>query len=146
MITVYKKSSPHKGMPIETLNDIFFNKNTVELLDERAKEIIAVLDCSEMVNKYTVKSRFDGLALNIDKISTGCKTVLNIIYNPDRIFDIRECGDNALELIYSLPEGNIICDYPLISFDMEKVYVADKKGKREIDSYEALKEWWQNEN
>ena len=36
--------------------------------------------------------------------------------------------------------------YPLISFDMDKVNVCDKKGIREIDSYEELKEWWTGEN
>ena len=71
---------------------------------------------------------------------------MNIIYNPDKIFDIRECGDNALDLIFSLPSGNVYCDYPLISFEMDKVYVSNKKEKRVISSYEELKEWWLDEN
>lgn len=146
MITVYKRRSIPKSMGFVELNDIFFNKYTAELLDNRAGEIIAQIDNSEMVNKYTIKSRFDGLALNIDKISTGCKTVLNILYHPDKVFDIRECGDNALDVIYAMDSGNISCDYPLISFDMESVCVSDKAGKRAIDSYEALKEWWSDEN
>ena len=69
----------------------------------------------------------DGTTLNIDKLSTGCKTALNIMYNPDKIFDIRECGDNALDVIYALPDGNVVCDYPLISFDMSRVNVFEKK-------------------
>ena len=84
--------------------------------------------------------------MNIDKLSTGCKTALNILYNPDKVFDIRECGDNALDVIYALPNGNVYCDYPLISFDMGKVTVRDKKGSRVIDSYDALKEWWTSED
>ena len=93
-----------------------------------------------------IKSRFGGEVLNIDKLSTGCKTLLNIFYNPDIIFDIRECGENALDLIYALPEGNIYCDYPLISFDMTVVRVAEKKEYRIIDEYDELKEWWASEN
>ena len=68
------------------------------------------------------------------------------MYNPDKVFDIRECGDNALDVIYALPSGNVYCEYPLISFDMDKVNVYEKKGMREIDSYEELKEWWISEN
>ena len=146
MITVYKKNAIPKSMELETLNDVFFNKNTVELLDSRAETIIKQIDSSEMSGKYTIKSRFNGTLLNIDKLSTGCKTVLNILYNPQRIFDIRECGENALDIIYTLPEGNIFCDYPLISFAMQGVEVYDRSGKRVIRSYDELKEWWTGEN
>jgi len=58
-----------------------------------------------MLDKYAISSRFDGMKLNIDKLSTGCKTALNVLYNPDKVFDIRECGDNALDVIYALPCG-----------------------------------------
>ena len=146
MITVYKVKAIPKDMEKVTLNDIFFNKITVELLDERAAEIIAAIDHSEMDGKYSIRSRFDGSMLNIDRLSTGCKTALNILYNPDKVFDVRECGDNALDVIYALPNGNIFCDYPLISFDMTEVSAYDKKGLRTFDSYEELKEWWNHEN
>ena len=146
MITVFKKKPSSKTMELVVMNDIYFNQTTVSLLDDRAKEIIRQIDHSDMLSPFSIRSRFDGMALNIDKLSTGCKTALNVLYNPDKVFDIRECGDNALDVIYSLPEGNIYCDYPLISFDMDKVLVYEKKGKREIDSYEDLKEWWNHEN
>ena len=146
MITVYKKKSIPKDMKLVVLNDIYFNQNTVALLDDRAGDIVAQIDHSEMLGQYAIRSRFDGTTLNIDRLSTGCKTALNVLYNPDKVFDIRECGDNALDVIYALPEGNVYCEYPLISFEMERVNVRDKKGMREIDSYEALKEWWTNED
>jgi len=146
MITIYKKSMAVKMQVLETLNDVFFNRNTVELLDEQANEIIKEIDQSEMLSRYTIRSRFNETVLNIDKLSTGCKTVLNIVYNPQKIFDIRECGDNALDMIYKLSFGNICCDYPMISFDMEAVQICDKFGQRVISSYEELKEWWTDEN
>ena len=146
MITVYKKKAIPKNMELVIFNDVYFNKYTVEMLDEKAEEIIEKIDCSKMLSKYTISSRFNGTALNIDKLSTGCKTVLNILYNPDKVFDICECGDNALDAIYSLPQGNIYCAYPFISFEMEKVTVCDKHGMQEINSYEELKEWWTDEN
>lgn len=146
MITVYKKKYLPKGMELIALNDIYFNKNTVLLLDNNAAEIIAAIDHSEMLSPFTISSRFDGMQLNIDKLSTGCKTALNILYNPNKVFDIRECGDNALNVIYSLPHGNVYCDYPMISFQMDKVTIYDKKSIREVDSYEELKEWWSDED
>ena len=146
MITIYKKRPSNKEVELITNNDIFFNTSTAELLDDDAKSIIAEIDKSKMDNKYTIRSRFDGTALNIDKLSTGCKTALNVMYNVDKVFDIRECGDNALDVIYSLPEGNVFCDYPLISFDMKIVKVNDNNVTKEFDNYDKLKEWWMNED
>ena len=145
MITVYKKKSiPYKD--IVATNDIFFNKVTSSKLDERAKEIIASIDKTKMVDKYAIKSRFDGKELNIDKLSTGCKTALNIMYNKEKVFDVSECGENALKLIYNLHEGNIYCTYPMISFDMKRVYAYDGKNKIEIDDYDELRKWWNDED
>ncbi|MDO4961225.1 MAG: DUF4869 domain-containing protein [Eubacteriales bacterium] len=146
MITVYRSDRIPKTMQIIKHNDTFFNKETVERLDDRARDIISQTDQADMITKYMIRSRFDGLALNTDKLSTGCKTVLNIIYHPDVIFDIRECGDNVIDMIYSLESGNITCDYPLISFDMEKVMACDGTCTKEIDSYEELRRWWTDED
>ena len=146
MITIYKKKPSKNSMELIDLNDIYFNKYTVELLDDKAAALIEQIDRAKMLSKYTISSRFNGTVLNIDKLSTGCKTALNIMYNPDKIFDICECGDNALDVIYALAQGNVYCSYPFISFDMKKVNVCDKQGTRVIDSYEALKEWWTNED
>jgi hypothetical protein len=146
MITIYKKKPGKNGLELVTLNDVFFNRYTAQMLDKKAGDIIEKIDSSKMVDKYTISSKFDGTVLNSDKMSTGCKTVLNIIYNPNKIFDISECGDNALDVIYSLPKGNVYCSYPFISFDMDKVYVCDNSKIREIDSYDELKEWWTNED
>lgn len=60
--------------------------------------------------------------------------------------DICECGDNALDVLYTLEDGKIFCEYPLISFEMKKVKAKGKKDERIIDSYEKLKEWWMDEN
>ena len=146
MITVYKKSSITKKMVVEKFNDTFFNKYTAEMLDERAESIIWQIDESRMIDKYSIASRFDGTRLNIDKLSTGCKTTLNIMYNPDRIFDVSECGDNALEVIYRLKKGKIYCDYPMISFSMEKAEAVDAAGRHVFTDYEELREWWKDED
>ena len=146
MITVYKENAIPKNMDLIRFNDLFFNKYTAEKLEERAVNIIYAIDHSKMVDQFSVQSRFDGSLLNIDKLSSGCKTVLNVMYNEDKVFDIRECGENAVDVIYELGSGNITCSYPLISFEMKKVVAIDKRGSREIDSYESLKEWWSDED
>jgi hypothetical protein len=146
MITIYKMNAIPKGEDVIKINDVYFNRYTSSLLDDRAKAIIKSVDHSELIDRFSIKSRFDGMLLNTDKLSTGCKTVLNVLYNPDKIFDIRECGDNALDALYSLGEGKICCEYPLISFDVDTVLAKDRTGDRLISSYNELKEWWTDEN
>lgn len=38
------------------------------------------------MNKYKIRSRFEDITLNTDQLSAGCKTVLNVLYFPDKVF------------------------------------------------------------
>lgn len=146
MITIYKnKKDIPQNMEYVELNDIFFNKFTVLELDDRAKEIIEQIDGAKLLGKYKIESKFNGVALDIDCLSTGCKSVLNVMYFPQKVFCLKECGENALELMYSLEEGHVYSDYAVIPFEMDKVSVISCDMKKVIDDYEALKEWWENE-
>lgn len=146
MITIYKeKKDIPNDMEYVELNDVFFNKKTVLLLDERAKEIIEQIDEAQMVGKYKIKSKFNGVVLDIDRLSTGCKTVLNVLYFPDKVFCMKECGDNALEVLYNLENGFVYNEYAIIPFNMKKVEVISESKKAVIDDYEELKEWWEHE-
>lgn len=146
MITIFKnKNDIPQDMEYVELNDIYFNQNTTSVLDEKARRIIEEIDGSKLISKYKIYSKFDDITLDIDKLSAGCKTVLNVIYNPDKVFCIKECGNNALELLYSLDSGNVYSDYAMIPFDMEAVNVQTISGKMVIKDYEELKEWWSHD-
>lgn len=146
MITIFKnkKDIPQDKEYIE-LNDIFFNQNTAGKLDSRAAQFIENIDGSKLLSKYKIRSRFDDIALNIDQLSTGCKTVLNVFYYPNKVFCLKECGNNALEVLYGFEKGLVYSEYAMIPFDIEKVEVQASGRKRVIDDYEKLKEWWENE-
>jgi hypothetical protein len=146
VITIFKnKSDIPQNMEYVELNDIYFNQNTASMLDEKAKTIIDSIDESELISKYKIRSRFSDITLDTDKLSAGCKTVLNVMYNPEKVFCMKECGNNALKILFTLSSGNVYSDYPLIPFEMESVNVQTPSGKKVIDDYEELKEWWDNE-
>jgi hypothetical protein len=146
MITIFKnKSDIPQNMEYVELNDIYFNQNTASMLDDKAKTIIASIDESELISKYKMRSRFDDITLDTDKLSAGCKTVLNVMYNTEKVFCMKECGNNALKILFALPSGNVYSDYALIPFEMESVNVQDSLGEKVINDYEELKEWWENE-
>ena len=127
MITIFKsKKDIPQSMEYIELNDLFFNQNTAILIDEKEQQINDVI-------------------LDIDKLSTGCKTVLNVLYHPDKVFCLKECGNNALEILYNLEKGYVYSDYALIPFNINSVFVEEKNSKKQINDYESLKEWWENE-
>ena len=146
MITIFKdkKDIPSDKEYVE-LNDVFFNQKTVSRIDDKASAIVEKIDASKLIGKYKMESKFNGVTLDIDCLSTGCKTVLNVLYYPDKVFCLKECGDNALEVLYGLEDGAVYSDYAVIPFDMNEVNVSDLYGTRVISDYEELKEWWNNE-
>lgn len=85
------------------------------------------------------------MVLDVDHLSTGYKTVLNILYFPDKVFCLKECGENALEILYSLDRGYVYSDYALIPFDIDNLEVSVDSSAKIIDDYEELREWWENE-
>jgi hypothetical protein len=146
VITIFKnKSDIPQDMEYIELNDVYFNQNTASVLDEKAKPIIESIDESELLSKYKMRSKFDDITLDTDKLSAGCKTVLNVMYNPEKVFCLKECGNNALNALFALSSGNVYSNYALIPFEMESVNVQTSSGKKEINDYEELKEWWENE-
>lgn len=146
MITIYKnkKDIPEYAEYID-VNDVFFNRNTADKLDECAAEIIRKIDGTRLLGKYKIESKFNGVALDVDCLSTGCKTVLNVLYFPEKVFCMKECGDNALEVLYHLRDGLVYSDYALIPFEMVPIIASASGRKRIISDYEELKEWWNDE-
>ena len=91
MITIYKnKKDIPDNMDYVELNDVFFNQNTGSKLDDRAKVIVEKIDNFRLIGKYKIESKFNGVTLDVDCLSTGCKTVLNVMLFPDKVFCIKE--------------------------------------------------------
>ena len=146
MITIFKnKPDIPEDMEYVELNDIYFNQNTALKLDEKAEKIIEAIDGAKLISKFKIRSKFNDIVVDVDKLSAGCKTVLNVLYNPDKVFCLKECGNNALEMLFGFQEGGVYSDYALIPFEMDTVNVQTSSGKKEINDYEELKEWWSYE-
>lgn len=86
-------------------------------LDTTDNDIINRIDNSCIID-YTrgkITSMFDSETYEyIDKLSTGCKTVLNVRHFPDKIFYLGECGNNAIEEILKLKNGKVLVNYYFI--------------------------------
>ena len=46
---------------------------------------------------------------NIENLSAGCQTVLNILHHPDIIFDTSECSPIAIRLLCTIDNISFLC-------------------------------------
>lgn len=97
-------------------NDKFFD-GVLLSNDEISSIVMNKIDHATYNSPTTFIGRDKSLgALNKEHLSTGCKTLLNIITNPDKCFDVVECGQNALALIPFIKEGNILWEVPILHY------------------------------
>lgn len=60
MITIFKdRRDIPQDMEYVELNDLFFNQNTVSIIDGRAERIVKAVDDTRLISKYKICSRFD---------------------------------------------------------------------------------------
>jgi len=113
-IVTDKKELDKKGIKYVDYNDIWFQ--SVSLKDnEVTRHILSYIDKAQYASSDTFIGRDEKLgALNKTLLSTGCKTLLNIVYNPDICFSVAECGPNALEALSFIDEGIIFWDKPVL--------------------------------
>lgn len=105
-----------KGMQFINYNDKFFLSTSLRN-DKFSGMVMKKIDKAEFHSRDTFIGRDKSLgALNKEHLSTGCKTLLNIINNSDKCFDVMECGQNALELLPIITEGNILWINPVLHF------------------------------
>lgn len=104
-------------MEIIDISDTYFNVFTNLLDDEFVNTVLREIDKAKYNSELTYISRVPEVgALNKITLSTGTKTLLNIVSHPDMCFNVVECGDNALRLLAKITEGNILWEDPFLIY------------------------------
>ena len=95
-------------------NDLYFDGQ--DLKDSAlVRKVLAAVDKAEYVSPAMVLGRDKDLgALNKSCLSTGCKTLLNIILSPLKCFDVVECGVNVLQLLPIVTSGHVLWKEPVL--------------------------------
>ena len=110
-------------------NDIEFDTKTLrKILNtgfDKYKKIISEIENVNFINDDKIVSKINGEPINITELSTGCKTIINIMVNSDKIVFATECGKNYIKYIYRLKDGKIYTSHFLIPSD--RMEFKDKK-------------------
>ena len=109
MIDIYTEKKNSKDWIIQ--NDLYFNLNTSnEDMTERDINLIKQADNAVLTPDRHIQTRY-GLG-TIRNLSSGCKTLLNIIKHPDKVVCVEECGPNVLKIIFEMDNIKIYMSRP----------------------------------
>lgn len=127
------------GIRVVSNNDLFFNARTLLSDTDLVSDILSVIDKAKYSSDLTFTGRTKELgALNKSMLSTGTKTLLNIISYPDRCFNVVECGNNALQFIPKITEGHILWELPVVVCRNRIECDIDYRGRHYADFHEFL--------
>lgn len=121
-----------KSVTISPLNGKpeLFCSTVARKFDGRVQKVIEIIDEAKLISKYKICSKFNDIVLDVDKLSAECKNGIKCTIYSDKVFCLKECGNNALEVLYNFETGNVYSDYALIPFEMEVVSVQTPLGKK----------------
>lgn len=124
-------------------NDDWFDMNVrnVKFDSDESKFLLRAIDRTHYLGDYRIESSFrEGLAVSVSELSSGCKTAINISTFNDKIFDLAECGNNALEAIAKLDDGNCYMSYFSLIEGLNKPVriIGDSRKVLVVDNVEDL--------
>ncbi len=109
MIEIYTEKKNSEDWIIQ--NDLYFNLNTGnEEMTEKDINIIRKADNAILTPDKHIQTKY-GLG-TIRNLSSGCKTLLNIMKHPDKVVCVEECGPNILKMIFKMDNIKIYMSRP----------------------------------
>lgn len=124
-------------------NDWYFNLYTSnEEFTEKEKRIIQQIDNAKLTDDNHIQTKY-GLG-TIRNLSSGCKTILNVLKYPEKVVNADECGKNVLDMLFEIDNINIYMSRP------ERIDIsADKKmcfnDKDIVIGRTGYEKWWSQE-
>lgn len=109
MIDIYTEKKDSKDWIIQ--NDLYFNLNTSnEEMTQNEINLIQQVDKARLTRDKHIETKY-GLG-TIRNLSSGCKTLLNIVKHPDKVVCVEECGPNVLNIIFAMDNIKIYMSRP----------------------------------
>ena len=109
MIDIYTEKIDSPDWIIQ--NDLFFNLYTSnEEMTDRDIKLIRQVDDANLTTDKRIETKY-GLG-TIRNLSSGCKTLLNIVKHPEKVVCGEECGPNVLNIIFKMDHIKIYMSRP----------------------------------
>lgn len=84
-------------------------------MSQKEIDFIQQVDEAKLTPDKHIETKY-GLG-TIRNLSSGCKTLLNIVRHPDKMVNVEECGPNVLRIIFTMDNIKIFMSRPML-FDI----------------------------
>ena len=141
MIDIYTEKKNSKDWILK--NDLYFNLNTSnEEMTKKDAEIMKQIDNAVLTLDKHIQTSY-GLG-TIRNLSTGCKTLLNIVKHPDKVVNVEECGPNVLKIIFTMDNIKIYMSRPSL-FDIPDDVQIRFNDSDIVTGGRGYNAWWDKE-
>ena len=154
MIDIYTEKKEPKDWIFQ--NDLYFNLNTaneemsknevdlIQQIDKAQYEInlIQQVDEAKLTPDKHIETKY-GLG-TIRNLSSGCKTLLNIVKHPDKVVNVEECGPNVLKIIFTMDNIKIYMSRPSL-FDIPDDVQIRFNDSDIVTGGRGYNAWWSKE-
>lgn len=125
------------------LNDQYFNLYTSnKAMGEKEKEAIWEIDRAKVTEDNHIETKY-GVGI-LRNLSSGCKTYLNAVMNPDKIVSVTECGANVLSRLFKLDDIRLYMDYPE-RFEITEDTKICFNEHEVVTGRQGFEQWWTKE-
>ena len=141
MIYIYTERQESENWILQ--NDWYFNLYTGnEEFTEEEKAIIEKIDHAKITQNKYIETKY-GLG-TIRNLSSGCKTILNVIKSPQKVVNADECGRNVLDILFSMDSISLYMTRP------ERINIKDDveicfNNTDIVMGRNGYEEWWSME-
>ena len=141
MIDIYTEKKDSKDWIIK--NDLFFNLNTSnEEMSDNEVALIKQVDDAKLTPDKHIETKY-GLG-TIRNLSSGCKTLLNIVKHPEKVVCVEECGPNVLKVIFSMDNIKIYTSRPSLA-DIPDDAIIRFNDTDVVTGSAGYNAWWSKE-
>ncbi len=125
------------------LNDQYFNLHTSNLpMGEAEKEAIWEIDHAKLTADNRIETKY-GIGI-LRNLSSGCKSYLNVLLNPDKVVSVMECGANVLSKLFQLDHVKLFMSRPeRFSISQDKCICFN--DKEIVTGRRGYEQWWSDE-
>ena len=141
MIDIYTEKKNSKDWILK--NDLYFNLNTSnEEMSKEEIELIREVDDAILTPDKHIETKY-GLG-TIRNLSSGCKTLLNIVKHPEKVVCVEECGPNVLKKIFEMDNIKIYISRPSF-MEIPKNVRLRFNDKEVVVGSAGYHAWWSKE-
>lgn len=141
MIDIYTNKIDSKDWILQ--NDLYFNLNTGnEEMSQKEIDLIWQIDEAKLTPDKHIETKY-GLG-TIRNLSSGCKTLINIVKHPDKVVNVEECGPNVLKIIFAMENIKIYMSRPTL-FDIPDNAKIRFNNSDIVTGGRGYNTWWSKE-